>query len=60
MSKSAKKSSTLSHAQLSKIARRAANSAWAFMRSKPYVAIKNSNRTPAQKRTAIEALKAKR
>ena len=40
--------------------RSAAANAWSFMKSKPYQRIKNSNRTDAQKRTAIEALKERR
>jgi hypothetical protein len=64
MSKSAKKSvrkvTSISSARRSKIARSAANSAWRFMHSKPYQAIKNSSRTDAAKRKAIEALKARR
>lgn len=58
MPKTAKKHTP--NAKLSKIARKAANAAWRFMHSKPYQAIKNSNRTDAQKRKAIEALKARR
>jgi len=60
MSKQSKKVTVLSAAKRSKIAYRAAKSAWAFMHSKQYQAIKNSSRTPAAKRTAIEALKARR
>lgn len=58
--KTASKVSTLSHAKRSKIARSAANSAWEFMHSKAYQSIKNSSRTDAAKRKAIEALKARR
>jgi hypothetical protein len=58
--KSTAKVAVLSHAKRSSIARRAANSAWTFMRSKAYQAIRNSSRTPAAKRAAIEALKARR
>jgi hypothetical protein len=60
LKKQSKKVTTLSAAKRSSIARRAAQSAWNFMRSKPYQAIVNSNRTAAAKRSAIEALKARR
>jgi hypothetical protein len=50
----------LTHEQRVKIAKSAAANAWSFMKSRAYQAIKSSNRTDAQKRTAIEALKAKR
>jgi hypothetical protein len=55
-----KASNVLNHEQRSKIAKSAAASAWSFMKSRAYLAIKNSNRTDAAKRTAIEALKARR
>ena len=61
MSKSSAKSSRLmSKAQRKVAARKAARAAWTFMHSKPYQSIKNSNRTDAAKRKAIEALKARR
>jgi hypothetical protein len=50
----------MTHAQRSQASRIAARDAWSFMNSKPYQAIKNSNRTHAQKRAAIEKLKASR
>ena len=61
MSKSAKKSvHTMSEKDRSNAARKAAANAWKFMHSKAYQSIRNSNRTPKQKRAAIEALKARR
>lgn len=58
--KTAKRVSSISSASRSRIARKAANNAWTFMHSKAYQAIKNSSRTDAAKRKAIEALKARR
>lgn len=52
--------SHLSAAKRSTIARSAARAAWKFIHSKPYQQIVNSNRTDAQKRKAIEALKERR
>jgi hypothetical protein len=62
MSKASKstKKSTLSKAQRSNIARKAAAGAWKFMRSVAYQRIINSSKTEAQQRKAIEALKAAR
>ena len=63
-SKSSKKvisiSKHLSHAQRSAVSRQAGFAAQKFMHSKAYQAIKNSNRTYAAKRKAIEALKERR
>jgi hypothetical protein len=63
MSKTAKTTKRVSHlskAAKSAIARKAANSAWRFMHSPAYRRIADSNKTDAQKRKLIDALKAAR
>ena len=60
MAKTSKKVTVISKSRRSSIARAAAKSAWQFMNSRAYQAIKNSSRTDAAKRKAIEALKARR